>query len=562
MRQSRSPHGLFTFVLLGTALVLSGILAYAAVDSSRRHRATARAVLQDYVTFAAEQFAQRFTQDVEYYGLYPTMQLLSRTTGTLPEPSSLLQNADRQLSQSLELAVFFFRYDPRDGTLDFNASASPPPDFRDAMATQTQRTGADASLRGFLVESDGNLRGFLVESDGNDDPRMFFFRAGTDVDPTIVGFEAKVPVLREYSKTAFDNTQLLPASVTGDIPNSSVIAISFVRSSGNLLWNVTDTSAATSDEPAARGVFPLTNGWPGMELRAAFLDHFTNEVVAGGVPRSRIPLTVVLAFATAVMLIATVIQTIRERSLAKLRAEFVSSVSHELRTPLAQIRMFAETLRLGRMPSHEERDRSLAIIDKEARRLTNLVENVLLFSKPGKTIVTGNMSQTNLSELVREVVESYRPLADARAVLVETNVAAVSAPVDAPALKQAILNLIDNAIKYGPEGQTVRVTLSLSGDDARIAVEDQGPGVPSAKRSVIWNRFERLARDRESTTTGAGIGLAVVRQLMTLQGGQCWVEDGEVGARFVLTVGDATTHGQGTNLEPKRTTIGKSRPAS
>ncbi len=551
MRQSRSPHGLFTFVLLGTALVLSGILAYAAVDSSRRHRATARAVLHDYVTFAAEQFAQRFTQDVEYYGLYPTMQLLSRITGALPEPSSLLQDADRQLSRSLELAVFFFRYDPRDGTLDFNASASPPRDFRDVIATQAQQTGADASLRGFLVESDGN-----------DDPRMFFFRPGTDVDPTIVGFEAKVPVLREYSKTAFTNTQLLPTSVTGDIPNSSIITISFARSSGDLLWNVTNTSAATSDEPAAQGIFPLVRTWSGIELRAAFLDDITNELVAGGVPRSRIPLTVVLALATAVMLIATVIQTIRERSLAKLRAEFVSSVSHELRTPLAQIRMFAETLRLGRMPSSEERDRSLAIIDKEARRLTNLVENVLLFSKPAKTIVTGNMSRTDLSELVREVVESYRPLSDARAVRVETDVAAVSAPVDASGLKQAILNLLDNAIKYGPEGQTVRVTLGLSNNEARIVVEDQGPGVPATQRSVIWNRFERLARDRESTTTGAGIGLAVVRELMTSQGGRCWVEDGDVGARFVLAVGSALTHGQGANPKPQRTIIGESRSAS
>jgi signal transduction histidine kinase len=106
---------------------------------------------------------------------------------------------------------------------------------------------------------------------------------------------------------------------------------------------------------------------------------------------------------------------------------------------------------------------------------------------------------------------------------------------DPDAVRQIVLNLLDNAAKYGPSGQTITVRAARSDARACITVDDQGPGVPPAERERVWERFERLDRDRGSAVGGSGIGLAVVRELAALHGGRAWVADAPGGgARFVL----------------------------
>jgi len=157
--------------------------------------------------------------------------------------------------------------------------------------------------------------------------------------------------------------------------------------------------------------------------------------------------------------------------------------------------------------SDEERRRSLAIIDQEARRLTHLVEN-------------------------------FAPIAAARRMRITAPEGGnVVAPVDADALRQMLINLLDNAVKYGPEGQRIAVALAAENGTARVLVDDEGPGVPAGDRERIWERFWRLQRDRGSAVAGTGIGLAVVRELAELHGGRSWVEDAPAGgARFVIEV--------------------------
>src|SRR5262249_55194768 len=148
---------------------------------------------------------------------------------------------------------------------------------------------------------------------------------------------------------------------------------------------------------------------------------------------------------------------------ARLRADFVSSVSHELRTPLAQIRLFAETLLLGRVRSDAEERRSLEIIDQEARRLTHLVENVLAFSRAERHAIRLQREPTALTPLVAAVVEAFEPLAATRKVTLRRDIfPGIFADADPDALRQMLINLLDNAVKYGPESQTVTVGARLS----------------------------------------------------------------------------------------------------
>jgi signal transduction histidine kinase len=242
-----------------------------------------------------------------------------------------------------------------------------------------------------------------------------------------------------------------------------------------------------------------------------------------------------LLLTTALLMLAIYVLR-REHALARLRSDFIARVSHELRTPLTQIRMFTETLLLGRVRSRQEEQRSLEIMDREVRRLSHLVENILQFSRGERGAIRLAPQSTELGPLVEEMVERFRPLALRRDVHVTTQLQGkVTATVDTEAMCQIILNLLDNALNYGPAGQEIRVGLTGTDTAARITIEDQGPGIPRKERQKIWDRFNRLERDERAAIAGTGIGLTVVRELVGLQGGRVWVDSrhGE-GARFVV----------------------------
>jgi signal transduction histidine kinase len=251
-----------------------------------------------------------------------------------------------------------------------------------------------------------------------------------------------------------------------------------------------------------------------------------------------VPLLVLFLIINSALLGAAAFLLRREWQLSRLRSDFVSGVSHELRTPLTQIRMFAETLLLKRVRSDQEARRSLEIIDQEARRLAHLVDNVLLFARGERGALELARSNGDAAALIRETIELFAPQARARNVTVvgDTN-GAMPVHVDADAFRQVLLNLLENAVKYGPAGQTVTVRARMHGDSLRVEVDDEGPGIPEPDREAIWQKFVRLQRDRGSHKAGTGIGLAVARDIVARHGGRTWVGSAPGGgARFVVEI--------------------------
>jgi signal transduction histidine kinase len=247
-----------------------------------------------------------------------------------------------------------------------------------------------------------------------------------------------------------------------------------------------------------------------------------------------LPLLVLVMLLAIALLLTAIWLFRREHAVMKMRADFVSQVSHELRTPLTQIRMFAETLLLKRTRSEEEQQRSLQIIDRESRRLSHLVENILLFSSISDSLKVDPELQP-VAPIVREVCEATSlatPDLNIE-VMAEDSVAAI---VDDDALRQILLNLLDNAIKYGPQGQQVTVAVSQRDCVARIEVADQGPGIPESERDRVWGAFYRLSKEEQTAISGTGIGLAVVRGLVEAMHGRCWIADSESGARIVVEI--------------------------
>jgi signal transduction histidine kinase len=260
-----------------------------------------------------------------------------------------------------------------------------------------------------------------------------------------------------------------------------------------------------------------------------------STLIIGGTPRSRLPFVLGLLFIAAALTIVAFTQIRRESELAGMRADFVSSISHELRTPLAQIKLYLETLRLGRAESPEKREWSLAHIDRETTRLSNLVENVLRFSRLGRA-EEKTADTIDLAGEIARIVDEFAPLAASRKASVELEIAdAPGVRIQAEALRHVVVNLLDNAVKYGPQGQTIRVRVWQDDDRAIVTVSDQGSGVPAADRKTIWRAFARA-----KTSTGAagnGIGLTIVHDLVAQNAGKVWVDAAEGGgARFTVSL--------------------------
>jgi signal transduction histidine kinase len=221
-----------------------------------------------------------------------------------------------------------------------------------------------------------------------------------------------------------------------------------------------------------------------------------------------------------------------------MRTDFVSEVSHELRTPLTQIRMFTETLLFDRFETGDDKKRALEIINRESQRLAHLVENVLQFSNDNGEKRELSPVHAELAPVIEKVAAEFRPLAESADNRIELDLDKQAAALfDADALRQILLNLLDNAVKYGPAGQRIRVSLRDASDAVELGVCDEGPGIPAAERERIWDGYYRLERERQSAIAGTGIGLAVVRDLVTRLGGSVRIDAGDdTGACFIVTL--------------------------
>jgi signal transduction histidine kinase len=345
---------------------------------------------------------------------------------------------------------------------------------------------------------------------------------------------------------AYRASALLPAAVRGSVPAGEAVAAVVLAEDGTVIWRSRPAAAARDGwvdakvgglpaEPVARGTVTerLEGLLAGLSTRVAVRADAAGAAPAGA-PNSRLPLLLTVFGLTLTLVCVAIGQLRRQQELVRLRDDFVSGVSHELRTPLAQIRLFADLLESGRLATGEQRSRSIRIINEESRRLTWLVENILHFSRSQRGAGRIAPQPAEAAPLVREIVDAFAPLARERDARFEVTAdEGVVVRVDADALRQVLLNLLDNAVKYGPPGQTVRVRLELRGLALRVSVDDRGPGVPFEERSQVWEPYRRLPRDAEGATGGSGIGLAVVRDLVELHGGRVGVAQAPGGgARF------------------------------
>lgn len=224
----------------------------------------------------------------------------------------------------------------------------------------------------------------------------------------------------------------------------------------------------------------------------------------------------------------------RERKLGELKSQFVSSVSHELRAPVGSIRLMAEALREGKVRGPAA-DEFHGLIAREGARLSHLVENVLDFARIEEGRKRYRFEEADLAPLVRDTVRLMEPAAAERGVHLVVEAPELAAAVDAAAIQQALVNLLDNAIKFSPPDSTATVTLVAGPGRWTLAVRDDGPGIAPADHERIFERFHRLGNELRRETQGTGIGLSIVKHIAEAHGGRVRLDSAPgCGSTFTL----------------------------
>jgi signal transduction histidine kinase len=271
---------------------------------------------------------------------------------------------------------------------------------------------------------------------------------------------------------------------------------------------------------------------------------------------------------------------LREHQLSELKTNFVSSVSHELRAPIASVRLMAESLERGKVCAAGKQQEYYGFIVRECRRLSSLIANVLDFSRIEQGRKEYEFEPTDLAALMSESVQLMQTGAAEREVALRLDLPGrtedlssmldsssraaddgqgragseiverdLQPCLDGRALQQALVNLIDNAIKHSPKGEVVTVGLGLSrgplnpggvpprarGPWLRLWVEDHGPGIPAAEQERIFERFYRLGSELRRETQGVGIGLSIVKHIVEAHRGRVVVQSApDKGSRFTI----------------------------
>jgi signal transduction histidine kinase len=229
----------------------------------------------------------------------------------------------------------------------------------------------------------------------------------------------------------------------------------------------------------------------------------------------------------------------REVALARLKSDFVSNVSHELRTPLSLIRLYAETLELGRLTSQDKREEYYRIIRKESERLTALINNILDFSRIEAGRKEYEFRETDIAELVRNTLESYRYQIEQHGFTFEERISEDLPPmrVDREAIARSLLNLVNNALKYSQQEKYLGVNLYRENGSVKLEVVDHGIGISRPEQHKIFEKFYRVGDPLVHNTKGSGLGLSLVRHIVEAHGGDVSVESTPGrGSKFVIAL--------------------------
>jgi signal transduction histidine kinase len=498
---------LLAFAVLAPGFVLCVLQYRSLVELEARARDSARERLHDVLSFSVRQAETRI-QEVAGGALRPVAE---------PEPSARSELVARFASLRQAQAAI------REIFLISQCACRGEPYAIFSSARETiiqQRLGHDKMHR--ILRALNGARPM--------DAELKYFTAAEE-GGVIYAFRHLDPQHAVFAGVAIDAKKLF-AEMRANGTNAEPIGLAVVDSERRAIWQSEYRPGQAEAEvrfgpPAAD--WSLQGRYTGATIQALAHRQFTRSLALMAV------VVVCLMFGCLMAVRAAK----REAQLAALRSAFIANVSHEMKTPLSLIRMFSETLELGRVSDQAKLAEYYQILHRESKKLTSLIENVLEFGRMEAGRREFHMSRANIAMVVEQVMASYEPQLRANgfafATVIEPDLPLVD--LDAGALAQAAGNVVDNAIKYSGETKAVMVEVFRQDSEIVIRVSDSGMGVPACERERIFDRFYRTSAPLVHNTKGSGLGLAIARHIVEAHGGAIRVESSPgKGSRFMISV--------------------------
>jgi len=526
-------------LLLFGALV-SGWIAWREAERARR---TAQMLMKDYASFVADKFvrisANRYltlvgiSNAIPQDGL-PFTELRAHAearrqgkTVTLPPPGP-------------EFVRYFFSYDAEAGALEF--SGMPPPEkertrLQETLAALDLKCGANQIVP--LGRLDGGRSqqpgagpwSALIETGGHGSLRRIY---GLRLDEGLSIDQFFLPVITRPNEC--DCTSgLLPASLS-HVKDARRAASFILRDGAGLLVYASEPryDGSTSAKQPLSPELPFSGWTVEVAINPAVVQPLL-PYAGRGAPWFALSLIGLLVLGSGSL---AILFLRRETEVSRLRQDFISNVSHELKTPLARIRLFNELLIGGRQTDAAKRSRYREIIGRECRRLSSLVDNILDFSRLERGSRCCDKDRLDLRRTVEQALDAFRAYTDQGRFSLSAHLEDVP-PVtgDRHSLEQVVINLLDNAVKYSPQGSPIELGLTSIDGVVRLSVTDHGFGIPKQEQERIFEPFYRVESGDGQKAAGSGLGLSLVCRTVEAHGGRVFVEsEPGAGSTFVVEI--------------------------
>lgn len=512
--------GLPVLALAGGA-ALFGLLAWREADRARQ---TAELLMRDYARVVADKFTENIARTYR-----AQVGLEGQETSSGLTPYSKIRRYYSHIDKGSQAALpapsddsdvlYFFFYDRKDNGLEISGR-SPAAEELQLLEETLQNTYHNCSPgrpHRLIRISDYSVKGAgQVEWSGvfeTDEDGEVVRIAGFRVDERKLLQATIIPVIEEKGCCP---EMFLPSSLAGVEDVREAASFTVRDQSGRILYE-----SFPQYQGSGRVSSPL-------DLALPVVGWTTEVVINPEVVRPLLPyegrgFPLVALILPAILVLAAVglaVRSIRKESeLFRLRQGFVSNVSHELKTPLTRIRLFNELLESGKQEDQEKRRRYYRVIDRECRRLTQLVENVLDFSRSSRQASVGRTENVDLCKIVREAVETFQ-CGDLERYPIQLNLVPVAKiQADPQGIYQAVINLLDNAIKYSPQNSPIKIRVFNNQGSVRLEVEDRGCGIPKKHLGRVFEEFYRVETGDRQLASGSGLGLTLVKRSVEAQGG-------------------------------------------
>jgi signal transduction histidine kinase len=549
-------------LLLGGALVgivvVSALAVRESMRNARERKAAAERTVRDYAMFASYLYTTRaylFARDralfQAYVAIHPSDPWIR---SELPPVTALaaIPDTTERCGPSAQWPIYRFRLDLPSRVLTY-AGVRPAPQIdaiiRDSIPKLANGNWVRSAGFGYLFVDGPEGRETVAYSPAVDSARKVLavygyrscygvrdtmdystiYRVVKVLPPMVPGYVEESTRLTMTGPPGDTSGKMMASKWPAGMPAESLLTLTISDAAKRTVYQAPKGGLSSN----FYGVAPLGYIGP-TTFWVALRPNVAQHLVVGGIPDSRLPASVILLVGSIVLAIAGFASLRSEVRLVNSRQRFLANVSHELRTPLQQILMFVQLLRLGRTRTESERERSLEIIERETHRLIALSNSVLAAAKPELQL---RSAPVDVADVVHTAADFFAPLADARKMRIELDVAEPAiAQGDPGAIRQILINVLDNAAKYGPIGQTITIGVRDDGEMIRLWVDDSGPGIPASQRENVWEPFFRGGTVDDSTG-GAGLGLSIVRDLATAMDAEAALsETPGGGTRFTLAL--------------------------